>query len=272
MTILDRIYPERPVKLVFLMLLLGQLLLISGHIGAIVVDTAAPSETTAIFREFFGLSTEGNAPTWFSSLLFTLIGLVCGALYWVEGHQASEATTIRKTRPAWLVFAALFMFLSFDETSQFHERLDWLMSGLEEGGQASAAAIADGAEERSFYQYLLIYIPVLGAFGLAMAWFVMRRFQRPVTAFLFLAGMAGFALKLVIESFEQWSLSTRWFGHSLYLEAVIVEMSCLFTGATLILTALLSYLFGLADGFFPTGRMLAMERNVTTHGQSKRPI
>ncbi len=248
-TILTKFFPERGVRIVFLALILAQLLLISCHIGAIILDTVAPSERTAIFREFFELSTEGNAPTWFSSFLFTLIGLACGAVYWAEGSATLKPAVARKSRPAWLLFAVLFLFLSFDETSQLHERLDWVMSGLAEGGHELTSAADEPAEALPFYRYLLIYVPVLGVLGLTMAGFVIHRFQRPRTAFLFLAGMTGLALKLIIESFEKWSLSKTWFDHSIYLEAVIVEMSCLFTGATLILTSLLSHLFRLAEGF-----------------------
>lgn len=263
-SLLKKLFPERPVQILFLGLLLVQFLLVAGHIGGIIWDTVAPSAVTAIVREFFGLSTEGNAPTWFASFLFTLIGLTCGAIYWVEGYQPQKTTMAGTTRFAWLIFAALFLFLSFDETSQFHERLDWIMSGAVDDAEVQSANIE---ESEGIYKYLLIYIPVLGTLGLAMAWFVLRRFQRPVTAFLFLAGMTGFALKLVIEIFEKWSLSTNWFGHSLYVEAVIVEMSCLFTGATLIVTSLLSYLLGLSGQVITVRTVPAGEPEHTANGR-----
>ena len=101
-----------------------------------------------------------------------------------------------------------------------------------------------------FYRYLLIYVPVLGTLGLAMGWFVIYRFRWSATAFLFFLGMALLASKLLIESFEKWSLSAVWFGHTVYLEAVIVEMSCLFTGATIVFTSLLNYLFQLVREAF----------------------
>ncbi|MGI9419648.1 MAG: hypothetical protein ACR2RA_17620 [Geminicoccaceae bacterium] len=239
---------QRSVHVVFWTLILAQLVLVTCHVGAIVWDAAAPSNVTEIVRSFFELSKEGNAPTWFSSFLFTLIGLACGAIYFVEKQTLSDVATVERLRPAWLVFAAAFLFLSFDETSQLHERLDWLMSGFSEGGQASTPVEAQDADELPFYRYLLIYVPVLAALGLAMAWFVISRFRDTTTSLLFLLGMGLLGMKLVIESFEKWSLSMTWFNHSVYLETVIVEMCCLFTGATIIVTSLLRHLAKLCHG------------------------
>lgn len=248
MVFLEKLYPERAVQIAFLTLILAQFVLVSCHVGAIVWDGAAPSDVTEIVRGFFELSKEGNAPTWFSSFLFTLIGLACGAIYFAEKFTSPSSAAADRTRPAWLLFAALFLFLSFDETSQLHERLDWVMSGYSEGGQAMTPSGDQDADGLPFYKYLLIYVPALGALGLAMTWFVVHRFQHSVTAFLFLFGMALLGMKLVIESIEKWSLSMTWFDHSVYLETVIVEMSCLFTGATIIFTSLLRYLYKLIEG------------------------
>ncbi len=248
--ILEKLYPESTVRAVFLALVIAQLLLVFGHVGAIIWDTAAPSSITDILRQFFSLNKEGNAPTWFSSLLFLLIGLACSAIYFAERYATLGSEVMKRTRPFWLLFAGMFVFLSFDETSQLHERLDWMLSGLPEGGGVATAVEGQPSEQLPVYRYLLIYVPVLGVLGLAMAWFVIRRFQRPLTALLFFVGMALLAMKLVIESFEKWSLSTTWFGHAIYLEMVIVEMSSLFFGAILIFTSLLNYLFRLLRSAF----------------------
>lgn len=244
---LQKLHIERSVLVAFWILIVAQMVLVTCHVGAIVWDAAAPSDVTEIVRGFFELSKEGNAPTWFSSFLFTLIGLACGAIYFVEKLAAADTMGTDRMRLAWLVFAAAFLFLSFDETSQLHERLDWLMSGYSEGGQASTPAGGQESTELPFYRYLLIYVPVLGVLGLAMAWFVISRFHNTMTALLFLLGMGLLGMKLVIESFEKWSLSMTWFNHSVYLETVIVEMSCLFTGATIIFTSLLRHLGRLCE-------------------------
>lgn len=241
MMMLQKLLPKRGVFAVFWTLIAAQLVLLVCHVGAIIWDVAAPSDATEIVRSFFELSKEGNAPTWFSSFLFTLIAFVCSAIYFVETH-ATSSPAVGRMRPAWLVFAALFLFLSFDETSQLHERLDWLMSGLAEEGQTATPLESQDGDQLPFYKYLLIYVPVLAVLGLAMAWFVISRFRNSMTALMFLLGMGLLGMKLVIESFEKWSLSTIWFDHSIYLETVIVEMSCLFTGATIIITSLLHHL------------------------------
>ena len=238
---LEKLLPKGRVLVAFWTLIAVQLTLVVCHIGAIILDATAPSDVTEIVRSFFELSKEGNAPTWFASFLFTLIAFACGAIYMVGVH-ATSSPTVDPMRPLWLMFAALFLFLSFDETSQLHERLDWLMSGLAEGGQSHALPESQDADQLPFYKYLLIYIPVLAVLGLAMAWFVISRFRDSKTALMFLMGMGLLSMKLAVESVEQWSLSTTWFDHSIYLETVIIEMSCLFTGATIVFTSLLFHL------------------------------
>lgn len=236
--ILNTLYPERSVRIVVAVLLCIQILLVIFHSGGMVLYKVAPSEVTAIVREFFGLSNEGNAPTWFSSLQLTLIAFACAAMYWAERRRTSTS----KHRIAWLGFGLLFLSLSFDETAQFHERLDWVMSG---GRPSDDVSAGDGANGPLFYRYLIVYLPILGTLGVVMARFVAARFEHRPTVALFLAGMACLATKLAFESVEKWSLSTVWFGHHVIVEAVIAEMSFLFLGATLILTALLNHLFTL---------------------------
>ncbi|MGI9509284.1 MAG: hypothetical protein ACR2QJ_08045 [Geminicoccaceae bacterium] len=266
---LERLYPEPAVRVAFLVLGFVLLVLVTCHAGAIVLDTMAPSDNTVILREFFSLNKEGNAPTWFSSLLFLLIGLSCGAIYFAERYAPLGSELLRKTSPFWLLFSFMFIFLSFDETSQLHERLDWIMSGLSEGGRPSEASGDLASQQLPFYRYLLIYIPVLGALGMAMAWFVIRRFQHPVSALLFFIGMSCLAMKLMIESVEKWSLSMTWFGHKVYLEAVIVEMTCLFIGAILIFTSLLNYLFRLLRSAFVLRTHQEMDQEVSESPRSQ---
>jgi hypothetical protein len=64
----------------------------------------------------FSLSEEANVPTWYSSMLLFSCALVL----------ASIATIARSSVKQWAVLAAVFAYMSLDETAQIHERLNSL--------------------------------------------------------------------------------------------------------------------------------------------------
>jgi len=250
------LYPERWVRITALILFTMGLGVILSHILAVVLNKFYSGQATEVLLQFFGVHLEGNFPTWFSSSQLMLIALTCGAIY--LGEKVGGCTHPHRT--AWLGFSALFLFLSFDETSQFHDHLDDLIEAVVQRPEASVP-VAGGATDSglnqeasgiSVYPYLFFYVPVLGGLGLAMARFFFHRATRLASRTLFLVGMGCFALKLVVDSLEPWAYQTMWFDHHLIVETWIVEMGLFFFGETLILTALLNHLAQLIRDLSPS--------------------
>lgn len=97
-------------QLVFILLLGTELALLSLYV--IGLNTGDPG-----VRPLFDLDQEANLPTWFSSMQLLGIAAVLG-LYAVKPLRNLGV-------PAWLTVAgaAVFLFLSMDETAQVHENL-----------------------------------------------------------------------------------------------------------------------------------------------------
>ena len=88
-------------------------------IGAEIVHYVAGVHSPIV--PLLSLSEEANVPTWYSSMLLFACALVLASI-------TSVATSARKQ---WAVLAALFGYMSLDETAQIHERLnslEWLSS------------------------------------------------------------------------------------------------------------------------------------------------
>jgi len=90
--------------------------LVLANIAGIVAKFALGQQSLFGLIGLFDLHSERNIPTLFSSLQLTLAGLL---LFLIGSkHQASGEKYI-----AWIVLAAIFLFLAIDETAVIHERL-----------------------------------------------------------------------------------------------------------------------------------------------------
>lgn len=65
------------------------------------------------FERLFDMSREENVPTWFTSVLWLIAG--------VMAYQLSQATLASAVKSTWRVLAAGFLVLSADEVTEMHE-------------------------------------------------------------------------------------------------------------------------------------------------------
>jgi hypothetical protein len=93
-------------------------------IAAEVVHHSAGIESPLI--PLLSLSAEANLPTWYSSILLFACAVVLASIASiVRGQRVRFATH-------WTVLAAIFLYMSLDETAQLHERLNslWSLEGV----------------------------------------------------------------------------------------------------------------------------------------------
>jgi hypothetical protein len=132
------------------------------------------------------LATENVIAAWYSSML--LLGVAVSAL---AAYTIRSRTDARWTRPwlrhGWLVVAAVFLLLSFDEIGSLHERV------------GMAVSFGDGAALGWVY---VLSLPILatGAYMIAFAWTEMRRV--PIAFRLFVIGTALYLLNPILEEIE----------------------------------------------------------------------
>ena len=115
-----------PNSLIVLLCMVGFLVL--TNIAGIVAKFAFGQESLFGLIGLFDLHSERNIPTLFSSLQLILAGLLL--LLIGSKHQSNGEKYI-----AWIVLAAIFLFLAIDETAVIHERLgDPMRTVLNPGG------------------------------------------------------------------------------------------------------------------------------------------
>ena len=83
-------------------------------------------ERIKTFRLLFDLDGEANIPAYFSALLILSVSICAWILH--------RTVTHKRLRNGWLMASALLFFLSWDEASQIHEKLNKSMHALLGGG------------------------------------------------------------------------------------------------------------------------------------------
>jgi hypothetical protein len=94
------------------------LVLLTVHVAGLVARFWLGYPADARWIAFFDFDTEGNLPTWFSSILFIIsAGLLAVLGAWKRAERDAFARH-------WKALAATFLFLALDEATSLHERLD----------------------------------------------------------------------------------------------------------------------------------------------------
>jgi hypothetical protein len=109
---------NKNIKLFFYSLLSIEILLVIAHL---LTKFLFPEHEI----EFFDLDEEANLGAWFSSSQLLLIGFVCLAI-----HLISNKSHNQYPKPIFLVGFFIFVFLSCDETTSIHEKINHLFNIL----------------------------------------------------------------------------------------------------------------------------------------------
>ena len=132
------------------------------------------------------LATENVLAAWYSSMLLLAVALAALIAYTLP-RRADIPASPRWLREAWLVVAAVFVVLSFDEIGSMHERI--------------GVAVTFGRPEGWGWVYVLaLPIAAIAAYLAAFAWFELRRV--PLAFRLFVAGVALFVCNPILEQIE----------------------------------------------------------------------
>ncbi|MHB1416827.1 MAG: hypothetical protein ACYC1C_16395 [Chloroflexota bacterium] len=102
------------------------------------------------------LGNEGVFAVWYSSAILLLVAIVAVLNFW--GDQATRTDGVgwrRWLRLGWLFLAAVGLFLSADETSQFHEGIGFLV------GMFSSLRVEGITDYSSQYVWVLLFAPIM---------------------------------------------------------------------------------------------------------------
>lgn len=165
-----KIYTLLAVILLINLLLLGGTWLFHYHFYEVLGGNWEESSVLSLVLVEFSLANENVLATWYSSMLFLLVGLM-SLLCFLVRKKVGEATGERYLSLGWLLFFLLFAALSLDEMASLHERL---------GNVAALNPLGD---------YPLGWVSLLGIpialVSCLMVWFSLMQIKRAPLAVVF---------------------------------------------------------------------------------------
>jgi len=92
--------------------------ILSTYLGTLTIEDQSFVELSKIYIRLFELNREANIPTWFSSLLLILNAFILAIIAIRTKAQQGPYYT------QWFVLAAIFLYLSIDESALLHEMVE----------------------------------------------------------------------------------------------------------------------------------------------------
>lgn len=143
-------------------------------------------------RILFDITLEANIPTWYSSLIAFFTGLA--GLLIVEHYYSLK--NYSKTA-VWLVISAFFIYMSMDDTSQFHERVATVWAqNAKATNSGTASALVNSFES---YYWQLLFLPLFAGVGLTMLYVIKTEFKVKQAQWFFVLGLSCFVLAVALD-------------------------------------------------------------------------
>lgn len=174
------------------------------------------------YTDKLDMDGEVNPPTYFNSFLLLLPALLMGFIAWMRGRKASYHWS-------WIILAAIFIYLSVDESTKLHELLTKpLRDGLNTGGIL-------------LYAWVIVAIPILIGLGIVFLPFILnlpRKTKRLflLAAVLYIGGALGFEMLAGVF------ISHFGIHNVFYLIMSTVEETLELTGLIVLIYALLDFI------------------------------
>jgi len=142
-------------------------------------------------RVLFDITLEANVPTWYSSLIAFITGLA--GLLIVQHYKALKK---QSKMLIWLLISLFFIYMSIDDTSQFHERVATVWSKHAKANNTAAVGLLNSFES---YYWQLLFLPFFALIGLAMLYVIKTEFKVKQAQWFFIAGLSCFVLAVALD-------------------------------------------------------------------------
>ncbi len=138
------------------------------------------------------ITSEGNLPTLYSSLLAIASGLVA-LVIWKHYSWLSSPRDVL----SWGLIATFFVYLGVDDAAQIHERVATVVSQwLKADNTGRLASTFLGFES---YYWQALFGPVFALFGLYMLVYLKKAFADNKVFFYFLAGIGFYVVAVLLD-------------------------------------------------------------------------
>ena len=154
-------------------------------------------------RRMTNIAREDGLASWFGTTQTLLVALTVWSIVLVV--RAQRASWPRQV--GWAVVALLFTYMAIDDGAQLHERVGTVVRALR--GQTDPAAL----QWFPSYTWQIVFVPVFGGVGLAVAGFLWRELPDRVGVGLVFAALTCFVLAVGLDFVE------GLFAHPGFMEA-----------------------------------------------------
>jgi hypothetical protein len=148
------------IRRIFLLLILTELFILAMHFF--------PAQWSWAIEDRFDLDNEANVPAWFAIALLLSVSITTLLIHFV-GRGEKNTTSWWSF---WLVFSAVFLFLSLDEASRVHEGIDNLFH----------------------VKWIYVYLPFAALFFIVCTYFLVVINMNKTLTYWILGGLIVYAL------------------------------------------------------------------------------
>ena len=147
-------------------------------------------------RRFFNITREDGVASWFGVTQTWMLGLTGLFLYAVV--RADDGARWR--RFGWALVGIFFLYMALDDGAMLHERVGTSVKYLLHGEDVDRGTPIAGFFPS--YAWQLVFLPVFGAFGLFVLWFLNKELQTTREKLMVVAAIGLLVLAVVADFFE----------------------------------------------------------------------
>lgn len=139
------------------------------------------------------ITSEGNLPTLFSSLLAIMAGITAFVISLQYHFETS-----RKNKLSWLLIAGFFIYLGVDDSSQIHESLATVFTNNLKT-EPNAGWLATSFLSFKSYYWQVMFLPFFALFGLYMLAYLKSEFNNTKIFKMFFFGIVCYVVAVTLD-------------------------------------------------------------------------
>ena len=163
-------------------------------------------------RRMFNTAREDGLASWFATTQTLLSGLTLGLIY----LSSKNGPGPRWKATGWLILTLFFFYMAIDDGAQLHERLASTFKAMREDAGSSLDFFPS-------YTWHLLFLPIFGALGLFMLWFLWHHLETSSLKVLLLTAISLQVFAVGLDFIEGLDEDHRWNLYTIVSERYDLE-------------------------------------------------